>query len=191
MNRFTFGQFDGIAFVNGAVFFGVVGVEGFSETHADGGDFVIMPLLMPMKLAMRVAWRSLTVVLSVILTTAHSDRPRSFLKPLAIAKVSLSAGWTIEAEILLRIANIQGFALTLVDRQLSRNQQLLKPELQLQTARSIVQAKLKNSRVILMRQQRRRSSELTALAIASFLDEDAVSFIDCRPLSAMGMERKS
>ena len=29
------------------------------------------------------------------------------------------------------------------------------------------------------------------MAIASFLDEDAVSFIDCHPLSAMGMERKS
>ena len=40
----TFGQFDSIAFVNGAVFFGVVGVEGFSETHTNGGDFVIMPV---------------------------------------------------------------------------------------------------------------------------------------------------
>ena len=44
MNRFTFGQFDGIPFVNGAVFFGVVGVEGFSEAHADSGDFVVMPV---------------------------------------------------------------------------------------------------------------------------------------------------
>jgi hypothetical protein len=29
------------------------------------------------------------------------------------------------------------------------------------------------------------------MAIASFLDEDAVSFVDCRPLSAMGMNPKS
>jgi hypothetical protein len=29
------------------------------------------------------------------------------------------------------------------------------------------------------------------IAIASFLDEDAVSFVDCRPLSAMGMNPKS
>jgi hypothetical protein len=28
------------------------------------------------------------------------------------------------------------------------------------------------------------------MAIASFLDEDAVNFQDCRPLAAMGMERK-
>jgi hypothetical protein len=28
------------------------------------------------------------------------------------------------------------------------------------------------------------------MAIASFLDEDAVSFQDCRPLAAMGMVRK-
>ena len=27
------------------------------------------------------------------------------------------------------------------------------------------------------------------MAIASFLDEDAVSFVDCRPLSAMAMDR--
>lgn len=52
-------------------------------------------------------------------------------------------------------------------RQLARHQQLLAPELQLQTARVIVQAKLRNSRVILMRQQRRRSTEQTALAIES------------------------
>jgi CRISP-associated protein Cas1 len=52
-------------------------------------------------------------------------------------------------------------------RQLARYQQLLAPEIQLQTARIIVQAKLKNSRVILMRQQRRRSSEQTAFAIES------------------------
>ncbi|MBD2329682.1 hypothetical protein [Alkalinema sp. FACHB-956] len=29
------------------------------------------------------------------------------------------------------------------------------------------------------------------MAIASFLDEDAVSFTDCRPLVAFGMERKA
>jgi hypothetical protein len=29
------------------------------------------------------------------------------------------------------------------------------------------------------------------MAVASFLDEDAVSFQDCRPLVAMGMERKA
>jgi len=52
-------------------------------------------------------------------------------------------------------------------RQLARYQQLLAPEIQLQIARIIVQAKLKNSRVILMRQQRRRSSEQTAFAIES------------------------
>jgi hypothetical protein len=28
------------------------------------------------------------------------------------------------------------------------------------------------------------------MAIASFLDEDAVSFKDCRPLAAMGMQRQ-
>lgn len=52
-------------------------------------------------------------------------------------------------------------------RQLARNQQSLTPETQLQIARSIVQAKLKNSRVILMRQQRRQASAQTALAIES------------------------
>jgi CRISPR-associated protein Cas1 len=70
---------------------------------------------------------------------------------------------------LSRMGHCYGRVLSIVQgyRQLARNQQLLEPELQLQTARSIVQAKLKNSRVILMRQQRRRSSELTALAIDS------------------------
>jgi hypothetical protein len=29
------------------------------------------------------------------------------------------------------------------------------------------------------------------MAIASFLDEDAVSFVDCRPLAAMGMEQQA
>lgn len=52
-------------------------------------------------------------------------------------------------------------------RQLARYQQLLSSDTQLQTARSIVQAKLRNSRVILMRQQRRRPSPHTALAIES------------------------
>jgi hypothetical protein len=28
------------------------------------------------------------------------------------------------------------------------------------------------------------------MALASFLDEDAMNFQDCRPLAAMGMERK-
>ena len=44
MNRFTFGQFDSIAFVNGAVFLGVVHIEGFTFAHADGGDLVVMPV---------------------------------------------------------------------------------------------------------------------------------------------------
>ncbi len=52
-------------------------------------------------------------------------------------------------------------------RQLARYQQELTPEMQLQAARIIVQAKLKNCRVILMRQQRRQSLEQTALAIES------------------------
>jgi hypothetical protein len=29
------------------------------------------------------------------------------------------------------------------------------------------------------------------IALASFLDEDAMSFQDCRPLAAMGMEQKA
>ncbi len=50
-------------------------------------------------------------------------------------------------------------------RQLSRYQQQLSVVERLLVARQIVQAKLKNSRVILMRQQRRQSSEITASAI--------------------------
>lgn len=50
-------------------------------------------------------------------------------------------------------------------RQLSRYQQQLSVIEQLLVARLIVEAKLKNSRVILQRQQRRQSSEVTALAI--------------------------
>ena len=52
-------------------------------------------------------------------------------------------------------------------RQLSRNQQQLSAEDRLLIARQIVQVKLKNSRVILQRQQRRQSSDLTASAIQS------------------------
>jgi hypothetical protein len=44
VDGFTFGEFDGIAFVNGAVFFGVVDIEGFALAHADGGDFVVKPV---------------------------------------------------------------------------------------------------------------------------------------------------
>jgi hypothetical protein len=29
------------------------------------------------------------------------------------------------------------------------------------------------------------------MALASFLDEDAMNFQDCRPLAAMGMEQKA
>lgn len=50
-------------------------------------------------------------------------------------------------------------------RQLSRYQQQLSAIERLLVARQIVQAKLKNCRVILMRQQRRQSSEIVALAI--------------------------
>ncbi len=52
-------------------------------------------------------------------------------------------------------------------RYLSRYQQQLSATERLIVAREIVQAKLRNSRVILLRQQRRRSSEITALAIQS------------------------
>lgn len=52
-------------------------------------------------------------------------------------------------------------------RQLSRYQQLLTAVERLLVARQIVQAKLKNSRVILQRQQRRQSSDITAAAIQS------------------------
>jgi CRISP-associated protein Cas1 len=50
-------------------------------------------------------------------------------------------------------------------RQLSRYQQQLSEVEQLLAARTIVQAKLKNSRVLLMRQQRQRDSGMIALAI--------------------------
>lgn len=50
-------------------------------------------------------------------------------------------------------------------RQLSRYQQQLCFAERLQVARRIVQAKLKNSRVILMRQQRRQASDVIAFAI--------------------------
>jgi CRISPR-associated protein Cas1 len=50
-------------------------------------------------------------------------------------------------------------------RQLSRYQQQLTVVEQLLAAKNIVQAKLKNSRVILMRQQRQRESEPIAFAI--------------------------
>lgn len=52
-------------------------------------------------------------------------------------------------------------------RQLSRYQQQLDFPLRLIVAREIVKAKLKNSRVILQRQQRRRGTETIALAIQS------------------------
>ncbi|MEB3830334.1 CRISPR-associated endonuclease Cas1 [Phormidium sp. CCY1219] len=52
-------------------------------------------------------------------------------------------------------------------RQLARYQQQLSFVNRLVVARCIVQAKLKNSRVILMRQQRRRASSTLALAIDS------------------------
>ena len=52
-------------------------------------------------------------------------------------------------------------------RQLSRYQQQLSAVERLSIARQIVQTKLKNSRVVLQRQQRRQSSNLTALAIQS------------------------
>jgi CRISP-associated protein Cas1 len=52
-------------------------------------------------------------------------------------------------------------------RQLSRYQQSLTPLDKLIIARLIVQAKLKNSRVILQRQQRKHNSEAIALAINS------------------------
>lgn len=52
-------------------------------------------------------------------------------------------------------------------RQLSRHQQQLSSTERLSIARQIIQAKLKNSRVILMRQQRRQSSQVLALAIQS------------------------
>lgn len=50
-------------------------------------------------------------------------------------------------------------------RQLSRHQQQLSPVERLRVAQIIVQAKLKNSRVILLRQQRRQEGDITALAI--------------------------
>jgi CRISPR-associated protein Cas1 len=50
-------------------------------------------------------------------------------------------------------------------RQLSRYQQQLCFAQRLQVARRIVQAKLKNSRVILMRQQRRQASDAIVFAI--------------------------
>jgi CRISPR-associated protein Cas1 len=52
-------------------------------------------------------------------------------------------------------------------RYLARYQQALSPEVQLTVAKAIVQAKLKNSRVILMRQQRRQGGDVTAKAIQS------------------------
>lgn len=52
-------------------------------------------------------------------------------------------------------------------RQLSRYQQQLSVNERLQIAREIVQAKLKNSRVFLMRQQRRKPSEIVSSAIKS------------------------
>lgn len=52
-------------------------------------------------------------------------------------------------------------------RYLSRYQQQLSPTERLIVAKEIVQAKLKNSRVILMRQQRRKNSQIIALAIQS------------------------
>lgn len=52
-------------------------------------------------------------------------------------------------------------------RQLSRYQQQLSAIDRLLVARQIVQAKLKNSRVILQRQQRRQVSEFSAIAIQS------------------------
>lgn len=52
-------------------------------------------------------------------------------------------------------------------RQLSRYQQQLMAVERLVAARQIVQTKLKNSRVILQRQQRRQASSITALAIQS------------------------
>lgn len=52
-------------------------------------------------------------------------------------------------------------------RQLSRYQQQLLAVERLVVARQIVQTKLKNSRVILQRQQRRQASNLTAVAIQS------------------------
>jgi CRISP-associated protein Cas1 len=50
-------------------------------------------------------------------------------------------------------------------RQLSRYQQQLQDVERLLVARQIVQAKLKNSRVILQRQQRRQASDITAITI--------------------------
>ena len=52
-------------------------------------------------------------------------------------------------------------------RQLSRNQQQLTVVERLSVARKIVQVKLKNSRVILQRQQRRQPSQVTAFTIQS------------------------
>jgi CRISP-associated protein Cas1 len=52
-------------------------------------------------------------------------------------------------------------------RQLSRYQQQLSALERLLVARAIVQSKLKNSRVMLLRQQRRQASDLTAIAIQS------------------------
>lgn len=52
-------------------------------------------------------------------------------------------------------------------RQLSRNQQQLTVFERLSVARKIVQVKLKNSRVILQRQQRRQSSQVIAFTIQS------------------------
>jgi CRISPR-associated protein Cas1 len=52
-------------------------------------------------------------------------------------------------------------------RYLARYQQALSPEVQLTVAKAIVQAKLKNSRVILMRQQRRQGGDVIAKAIQS------------------------
>jgi CRISP-associated protein Cas1 len=50
-------------------------------------------------------------------------------------------------------------------RHLSRYQQQLTAIERLLAARTIVQAKLKNSRVLLMRQQRRQASEITAMTV--------------------------
>jgi CRISPR-associated protein Cas1 len=50
-------------------------------------------------------------------------------------------------------------------RQLARYQQHLSAVERLSTAREIVRAKLRNSRVLLLRQQRRQASEITAMVI--------------------------
>jgi len=73
-------------------------------------------------------------------------------------------------------------------RQLARYQQQLSALERLLIAREIVQAKLKNSRVLLLRQQRRQASDITALSIQNleYLAQQAIQASSIEQL--MGLE---